>query len=247
LLSNNVLLTQPPQFWADDSALAFIETHYPDYLATYTSYPYPIQQKDAIRYFILYHYGGIYLDLDVTPYRHLDPLLTLPAFARLTTPTGISSDALGSSPRHPFFLYVINSLSKSNRNWVSPYITVMASTGPLFLSLRWKEWLDMSKGGATNSVVALRMDEREYGYRGFFIDIEGRSWQGPDERYIAWLERHWALDIILGNLGVICVTWVLWETFWHVWKRAEIAGRSGVRMRKRDIEHGWSNGEKIKC
>jgi mannosyltransferase OCH1-like enzyme len=239
-------LTQPPQFWTDDSALAFIETHYPEYLSIYTSYPYPIQRADAIRYFVLYYYGGIYLDLDVTTYRHLDPLLTLPAFACLTTPTGISNDALGSSPHHPFFQHVINSLANSNSNWGSPYVTIMASTGPLFLSLRWKEWLDRGEGDFSKSIVALRRDEREYGYRGFFIDIEGRSWQGPDERYIAWLERHWALDMILGSLGVICVTWVLWETFWCVRKRAHVAGRLGVRMRRWDIEHGWSNGEKIR-
>jgi hypothetical protein len=104
----------------------------------------------------------------------------------------------------------------------------------------------MGKGYATNSVVVLRRDEREYGYRGFFIDIEGRSWQGPDERYIAWLERHWALDIILGSLGVVYGTWVLWETFWYGWKRAGMDKRLGTRMRKWDIEHGWSNGEKIK-
>jgi hypothetical protein len=108
----------------------------------------------------------------------------------------------------------------------------MASTGPLFLSLRWKEWLDIGKWDAANSVVVLRRDEREYGYRGFFIDVEGRSWQGPDERYIAWLERHWALDIILGSLGVVYVTWVLWETFWYVWKQAGMDKRLGMRMRK---------------
>jgi hypothetical protein len=49
----------------------------------------------------------------------------------------------------------------------------MASTGPLFLSLRWKEWLDMGKGDATNSVVAFRRDERKYGYRDFSLTLKG--------------------------------------------------------------------------
>jgi mannosyltransferase OCH1-like enzyme len=124
----------------------------------------------------------------------------------------------------------------------------MASTGPLFLSLRWKEWLKKGKGG-NDGVVALRMEaieESGYGFIRFFINVEGRSWQGPDEKYISWLERHWALDIILASLGVVCATWVLWETFWYVSKQVRMDGGLGVRMRKWDIEHGGSNGEKIK-
>ena len=35
------------------------------FLAPYRSYPYDIQRADAIRYFILYEFGGLYLDLDI--------------------------------------------------------------------------------------------------------------------------------------------------------------------------------------
>jgi len=47
---------------------------------------------------------------------------------------------MGSAPQHPFFLQVIESLQSYNRNWRVPYITVMYSTGPLFLSVIWKEY-----------------------------------------------------------------------------------------------------------
>lgn len=37
---------------------------YPWFLETFDGYPYPIQRADAIRYFVLHHFGGIYIDLD---------------------------------------------------------------------------------------------------------------------------------------------------------------------------------------
>lgn len=52
------------QLWTDRTAHYFIATHYPWFLDTFEHYPYPIQRADAIRYFILSHLGGIYIDMD---------------------------------------------------------------------------------------------------------------------------------------------------------------------------------------
>ena len=41
-----------------------IVARYPWFLETYDGYPYPIQRADSIRYFVLHHFGGIYIDLD---------------------------------------------------------------------------------------------------------------------------------------------------------------------------------------
>jgi mannosyltransferase OCH1-like enzyme len=37
---------------------------YPWFLETWDNYRFPIQRADSIRYFILAHHGGIYVDLD---------------------------------------------------------------------------------------------------------------------------------------------------------------------------------------
>ena len=40
-------------------------THrYPWFLETWDNYPFNIERADAIRYFVLAHYGGVYIDLD---------------------------------------------------------------------------------------------------------------------------------------------------------------------------------------
>lgn len=53
------------KLWTDESSLAFIKEHYPWFLPTYLGYQFNIQRADAIRYFVLHKYGGVYLDLDV--------------------------------------------------------------------------------------------------------------------------------------------------------------------------------------
>jgi hypothetical protein len=41
-----------------------IAQHYPWFLATYDGYKHHICRADAARYFYMFHYGGVYLDLD---------------------------------------------------------------------------------------------------------------------------------------------------------------------------------------
>ena len=50
--------------WTDKDARRLIETKYTWFLDIYDGYPHQIQRADAVRYFILFEYGGIYADLD---------------------------------------------------------------------------------------------------------------------------------------------------------------------------------------
>lgn len=61
--------------WTDETAREFVKTFYPAHLHMYDSYKYPIQRADSIRYFVLHHFGGVYMDLDIGCRRRLDPLL----------------------------------------------------------------------------------------------------------------------------------------------------------------------------
>lgn len=208
------------QFWTDDSAALFIRTHYPTFLATYVSYAHPIQRADALRYFVLHHYGGVYLDLDIAPYRPLTPLLAYPAFTCQTAPTGISNDVLGAVPQHPFFASVIDSLHFYNRDWLLSYITVMYSTGPLFLSVMWVEYLSTLKSRSrTDAAVemhrvrVLTKGGVEGDSYGFFHNIQGGSWHGADTEFIFWMGRHWVavtlLGFAVGFAATACSWWVV--------------------------------------
>lgn len=50
--------------WTDAKSREFVATEYPSFLNTFDNYSQPIQRADAIRYFVLAHFGGIYIDLD---------------------------------------------------------------------------------------------------------------------------------------------------------------------------------------
>ena len=52
------------RYWDHQSARALIASKYQFFLSTYDSYPYFIQRCDAVRYFILHHSGGLYVDMD---------------------------------------------------------------------------------------------------------------------------------------------------------------------------------------
>lgn len=66
--------------WNSSAARDLLEQNYDWFLPTYDNYPYPIQRVDAIKYFVLHHYGGFYLDLDITCRRSLTPLQPFPAW-----------------------------------------------------------------------------------------------------------------------------------------------------------------------
>jgi len=181
------------KLWTDAGARAFIEEEYPGFLEDFDGYQYPIQRADAIRYFVLAHYGGIYIDLDDGCNRSLEPLLSYPAWVRRTIPTGISNDAMGSVPGHPFFLRVIDALPKYNRHWILPYISVMASTGPLFLSIIWRHWnsegLNVGDGPDGGRVRILFPEEYNNHPWSFFTHHLGNSWHGSDVKLIFWVSN----------------------------------------------------------
>lgn len=63
-VANQLLTAASLQLWTEKASRDFIETEYPWFLRAYDRYRYPVQRVDAVRYFLMLHYGGIYMDLD---------------------------------------------------------------------------------------------------------------------------------------------------------------------------------------
>ena len=59
------------QLWDDRLTNLFIDTYYPQYKTLINDFPHKFYLIDFVRYLILDHYGGIYLDLDVRSKRPL--------------------------------------------------------------------------------------------------------------------------------------------------------------------------------
>ncbi|KAG9241071.1 nucleotide-diphospho-sugar transferase [Calycina marina] len=215
------------KLWTDAKSRAFIAENYSWFLKTFDNYQYPIERADSIRYFILSHFGGTYIDLDDGCARSLDPLLSYPAWVRFTVPTGISNDAMGSVVGHPFFTKTIKSLQHYDRNWLMPYITVMYSTGPLFLSVVWKQYMNTERPPEDH--VRILMPKEYKGHDWSFFEIsKGSSWHGKDAQTIFWMGKHWLLLTVSGFAIVVMVGFILWWA-WSTWvmsARRTSGGRS---------------------
>ncbi|CAI4831121.1 BAF_collapsed_G0056360.mRNA.1.CDS.1 [Saccharomyces cerevisiae] len=183
--------------WTDEMAYEFIKEEYPWFLDTFENYKYPIERADAIRYFILSHYGGVYIDLDDGCERKLDPLLAFPAFLRKTSPLGVSNDVMGSVPRHPFFLKALKSLKHYDKYWFIPYMTIMGSTGPLFLSVIWKQYKRwrIPKNGTVRILQPAYYKMHSYS---FFSITKGSSWHLDDAKLMKALENHILSCVVTG-------------------------------------------------
>ena len=111
-----------------------------------------------------------------------------------------------------------------------PYITVMYSTGPLFLSVIWKEYLG-TRRPALEHVRILMPDEYKGSKWSFFNILKGSSWHGKDAQTIFWMGKHWLLLTVAGFAiaGVVgAYLWYAW-TMWVMNVRKTIGG--GKRLR----------------
>jgi mannosyltransferase OCH1-like enzyme len=125
-----------PQFkyvlWNDEEINNFIKTKFPGFHSIFLDYPYQIQRADAIRYFILYEYGGIYADMDYMVLKDFTGLIPIGKASISESPHGNEGlqNALMISPaKHPFWLFAIEELLKyyySNKTLEN----VLESTGP---------------------------------------------------------------------------------------------------------------------
>lgn len=113
---------------------------------------------------------------------------------------------------------MIENLEVYNRNWLSGYITVMYTTGPLFFSAMWIQYLRDLRGN-TNAMDRIKvlvprvMKGDSYG---FFKNVQGGSWHGRETEFIFWMGRHWVLVTIVGFViafGVASVLWWLCKMF----------------------------------
>ena len=122
--------------WTDDAILRFLETYYPWFVPTFKSYPYKIQRIDSVRYFILYHYGGVYIDMDIECRKSFDYIIKnasskADVILGATAPLGITNNFMMSKKGHSFFEFMTADLLNTNGWYYTPHWTVMMSSGPL--------------------------------------------------------------------------------------------------------------------
>jgi len=135
--------------WSDDDNDEFIRTHYPAFLPTFRAYRTGIERADAVRYFLLHKYGGLYVDLDFECLRPIEPVLAgatcvLGCEPRLHAerlhhrPRLLCNALMASAPGHPFWLRVHDELLR--RATRSDGSDPVESTGPKVVDAAYEAW-----------------------------------------------------------------------------------------------------------
>ncbi|PWN86755.1 hypothetical protein FA10DRAFT_222873, partial [Acaromyces ingoldii] len=205
--------------WTDAESRNFLVEHYPWFVAVFDAYPYPIQRADAIRYFVLYHYGGIYMDLDVGCRRPCDPLLRFEVVLPKTIPVGVSNDVMLAAKGHPFMDYLIHNLVAFNHRYVTHYPTVMFSTGPMFVSSSYQLYANVHNQSMPSTSWAPSagfsgvriLSKALYGKNAalsevpdaFFRHFYGSSWHAKDASSLIFLRDHGPVFLVLGACLVL--------------------------------------------
>jgi mannosyltransferase OCH1-like enzyme len=128
----------------------------------YTSYEQTIQRSNILRYLLLHHYGGIYLDLDISCLQPLDNLLHVPFLTSSTSKraVGVNNAFILAKPQHRFLdLLVHDRIASHNRGWPSPWFEAMITTGYMFISNGWMEYVEQHKRFAREDPVYLLADD----------------------------------------------------------------------------------------
>lgn len=114
----------------DNDNRNFILNYYPWFLKIYDSYKKNIMRVDAVRYFYLLYYGGIYVDLDFECFKPLDKYITKEAHLITNYKDWVSNAIMISAPQQNIYKEIIvkGLLPNCKNN------NVLLSTGPLMLS-----------------------------------------------------------------------------------------------------------------
>src|SRR5262245_1687646 len=138
------------RLWTDEDNRRFIHTHYAWFLPTYDAYPEAIMRVDAVRYFLLHHYGGMYVDLDFECIQPLTPLLSHAALVLGVEPPEhtdmtlareraldriVCNALMASQPQHPFWEHVFTLLMQC-RDAPGP----LDAAGPFFLTRAYESY-----------------------------------------------------------------------------------------------------------
>ena len=182
---------------------------YPSFLGTWDAYAFPIQRADAFRYFVLHHYGGIYLDMDTwcnqtIPIHEIEPHAGAHyALFKSTVPTGVTNDFMMTTAHHPIYASAIAKLPiihATTRTWArwQPYCTIMISAGPMFLTLILEQFMLAQASLPLPTVGVINATQ----LAPYITDLESGTWHRSDARMLMWIgQRPWTW-FIMGAMGL---------------------------------------------
>lgn len=225
--------------WDDRDNRCFIAKYYPWFLPIYDCYPREIYRVDAVRYFFLYQFGGLYVDMDTECLRPLTKLFGSGDvwLGRMGNnadfPHSIPNAIMASRPLQEFWLLVIHLLIQKVETMSDTvdmaYHGPESLTGPVLLKHAFDIYRSADRttvSGMISAIAAhLPAGLQPCHEPSQVIILEPSQWYPIDWTNV--LDYHLASEIVDFNvtLGARTTRWLFPEsylvTYWtHSWKPA---------------------------
>ena len=122
--------------WHNHAIESFLADFYPLVYEVYRACKWDIVKADIIRLCAVYHYGGLYTDLDVEWYRNIEGLLKQDpkpsVFFREAATGGVTNSIFYSDPRQPCFAELLEKIQQAPT--IDSTLDVLKCTGPIALT-----------------------------------------------------------------------------------------------------------------
>ena len=208
------------RLWDEKSCFELLRDHYPWFLDTYNEYKYPIQKVDSVRIFILYHYGGVYLDMDYVCLKNITEYFREEKVYLLESAhMGLSNAIMASPQKHPFWKNVFSELikNKDRQIYQTYHFYILQSTGPLFITNCYKKY----KKSDDVQIIPKQMfnpcdicQETCDGKKEIYCyTIYSSSWHKLDSRILNAIFCNWKLTLISVCLVLCLLFLVLFHVF----------------------------------
>ena len=208
--------------WNYNDSIELIKEIDKSFLSIFKNYKYNAQRADSIRNFILYKYGGIYIDLDTVPVRNITPLINVyTKNNKIEVLMGTNSNFddfasnwfMASVPKNDFWLLAIKYMkNRYNLIYLIPHIQIMKTTGPTLYNDILNENPNLNNNvvmvnrkllNTNDACNDINTNEQEY-----IIDQHASSWHNTDSKFFNFIYcttksikkvkyYHWLLIFIL--------------------------------------------------
>ncbi len=218
--------------WDTRRSRELVKNCYPQHQELYDGYRWEIQRCDAVRYFFLHRYGGLYADMDYVCHKPwTDVVVEYPNNLYLVETPNKMSDALhvsnslmfSSVHNHTFWnrLFIEMERWKEVPVYYSRHLEIMYTTGPGILNKTFNNYRRFDKLSSYPAklfhpygITAENLGAgRTTGY--YAVHIGKGSWEGQDSKLALFIYLHWRilLYIILVMLLPWLIRWIVLRTW----------------------------------
>ena len=196
--------------WNAVLAENLIKNIYPEHYSMYKQYDYEIQKCDAVRYFFLHRYGGLYVDMDYYCNKSFDEVFLKykKPFYLVQSPNNgggyFSNSLMFSKPKHQFwkYMFIDMEVNKTYPVYYSRHLIVMYTTGPGILSRvynKHKYKLKLSyfpaklfhPYGITDNILSLNKSNA------YAIHIGKGSWEKKDSKFLIYVYKEYKILLFI--------------------------------------------------